>query len=218
MVIESIAACFYRDIHDEEQAYFGACPTQEDIDNLEKWGVDVIVNLTFPDEKKLSVYTTTKKLISWPIPDRAVPDDKVKFCALVLYLVQVLNRGKKVFIHCKGGHGRAGLVTAAVLVIKHNLDVKDAIELTTEYHSERTCMRQYWRRVGSPQTTSQKKFLHSIFRQHTISTESPFYTTDFKEPYLESFLFQTYLGDIVGEKGHRLKLMRKSMLLVYGNF
>lgn len=218
MVIESIAACFYKDSNGDEQAYFGACPTQQHIDELERWGVDVIVNLTFPTEKRLSEYTTSKKLISWPIPDRGIPDDKIKFCALILYLADVIDRGKKLYVHCKGGHGRAGIVTAALLALKHDLPIKEAIELTTEYHSERTCMRAYWRRLGSPQTAPQKKFLHSIFRQHIISLESPFHNTDFKEPYLEAFLFQTYLGDIVGVKGPKLKSIRKHMLLAYGKF
>ena len=39
----------------------------------------------------------------------------------------------------------------------------EAIELTTEAHSKRLVMREKWRRMGSPQTFFQKKFVHKMF-------------------------------------------------------
>ena len=38
-----------------------------------------------------------------------------------------------------------------------------ALELTTQYHNERKQMRQKWRDIGSPQTKTQKGFVHRLF-------------------------------------------------------
>ncbi len=214
MVIESIAACFMKE---NDQAYFGACPTQDQVNELEEWGVDIIINLTYDTEKKLSVYNTSRELINWPIPDRGAPSNKAEFCTLVLYLARMLGEGKKIYVHCKAGHGRSGIITAALIAVTQQIPIREAMELTTQYHSERTNMRPYWKRVGSPQTSSQKRFLYSVFKQHVIGPESPFLNITFKEPYLDSFLLQTYLGDIVGPNSKPLKKSREELFLAPDN-
>ena len=52
----------------------------------------------------------------------------------------------------------------AVLLYLHlgNITTQRAVELTTEYHNDRLVMRQKWRDIGSPQTRSQKAFVHRL--------------------------------------------------------
>ena len=109
------------------QCLFGAYPTQHQIQQLEDWGVDIVVNLTKNDEKKIRPYRTRNKVIQFSIPDRKVPEDVREFCALVIHLTREIRAGKKIYIHCKGGHGRAGLLVAAILCYLHKITPKGVI-------------------------------------------------------------------------------------------
>jgi len=52
---------------------------------------------------------------------------------------------QKLYVHCKGGHGRAGVVVASILCYYYNIEPNRALELTTQYHSQREEMRAKWR-------------------------------------------------------------------------
>ncbi|GFR40923.1 hypothetical protein Agub_g1579 [Astrephomene gubernaculifera] len=51
-----------------------------------------------------------------PIIEMAPPDDMQRACALVEGVVEQLQAGRTVVVHCKGGVGRAGLLAACVLI------------------------------------------------------------------------------------------------------
>lgn len=143
----------------QDQALFGAYPTQEHIQYLEDWGVDIIVNLTYDDEHHIKPYHVTKKdveIIRFPIPDRSVPQNKQKFTALVLYLNFMLDASKKTYIHCKVGHGHSGVLAASLLCYHLQTTPSNAIEITSKQHATRKNMKQHWRIVGSPQTFEQE--------------------------------------------------------------
>jgi protein-tyrosine phosphatase len=53
---------------------------------------------------------------SFPIPDRALPEDSVAAEHLVEEIVTRLTRGAYVAVHCRMGIGRSALVAAAALV------------------------------------------------------------------------------------------------------
>jgi len=64
------------------------------------------------------------------------------------------------YIHCKGGHGRAGLVVATLLSYIYNISPEESLRLTSSYHSTREIMKDKWRKLGSPQTAQQKNFVY----------------------------------------------------------
>ena len=204
----------------QDQAIFGAYPTQEHIQFLEEWGVDVIVNLTYDDEKRIKLYTVNDnvEVIRFPIPDRSVPQNKQMFSALILFLKAKIDDAKKIYIHCKAGHGRAGIVASALLCHHLKVTPSKAIEITSTQHATRKNMKQRWRVVGSPQTFDQKKFIKSIFREHVLCETSPLTAIDIDnlptDPYLEEFLMQTYLGEISGPNSDKLKRYRESLFAV----
>lgn len=149
------------------RALFGSYPTQGQVDDLRSMGVSHFVDLTVPGEV-FPVYSTGEALyVNHPILDRKVPTDVTRFAAFILTLhrtLKELGESQKMYIHCKGGHGRAGIVVAILL----KLDLGDitttrAMELTTVYHNSRKIMRQKWRDIGSPQTRSQKSYVHRFF-------------------------------------------------------
>lgn len=206
MLLADFSSFFIKD-----QALFGSYPTQEQIYLLEEWGVDLIINLTNPVEKKISKYITNVKTINFSIRDRSIPNNKQLFCALIIQLCDELNKNKKIFIHCKAGHGRAGLLVASILCYRMNLHPKEAIEFTTEFHSLRNNLKSYWKLCGSPQTSKQKYFIYNIFQDHTLTDLSPLCSIEKNTIFFSFFLLQTFLGKIVGENGDIYMKLRNDL-------
>lgn len=149
-----------------ERALFGCFPTQEAVDELENEGVRYFVNLTYDDESLIVPYTTQYTRIDYPIPDRSIPTDWGTFAQLILRLSDItfnLPPGQRLYLHCKGGHGRSGVVVACLLIQMFNLMPETALEKTSKCHSRRKVMRPKWRKLGSPQTRSQKLFVERFF-------------------------------------------------------
>lgn len=201
----------------QDQALFGAYPTQEHIQYLIEWKVDIIVNLTYDCEKHIKPYYVDKtiEIIKFPIPDRSVPQNKYKFTALVLYLKSMIDASKKIYIHCKAGHGRSGVLAASLLCYHLKVTPSEAIEITSAQHATRKNMKQRWRIVGSPQTFEQKNFINSVFREHVLCETSPLIAIKMDaiptDSYLEEFLMQTYMGEITGPNGNELKKLREQL-------
>ena len=147
----------------KNRALFGSYPTQQEVEELEQEGVRFFVDLTFKDERKIVPYNTKYRCISFPIIDRQIPTDNIKFACFILYLSDIiknLKNGELCYLHCKGGHGRSGVVVAILLCFMFGLSPEQALEHTTKYHSKRIIMRDKWRKLGSPQTFQQKNFVY----------------------------------------------------------
>jgi protein-tyrosine phosphatase len=57
------------------------------------------------------------EFVSFPIPDRGVPDSMGETKRLVRCLSAAVQGGKAVAIHCRAGIGRSSLIAACVLVL-----------------------------------------------------------------------------------------------------
>lgn len=221
------------------QCLFGAYPTQHQIYELEKWGADLIINLTHENEKNIRFYKTSINTITFRILDNKAPEDTIEFCALIIYLSKQIDLNKKIYIHCKGGHGRSGILVASILCYKFRISPQEAIKLTTRYHStrpihsRRSKMNEYWKSKGSPQTLEQKQFVIDLFQQYFITHDSPLnnISLNFKNKYsynynplledeIETFLKNTHLSPIIGNKGYELEQYRDFLIenTVYYNF
>jgi protein-tyrosine phosphatase len=208
------------------QCLFGAYPTQQQITALEDWGVELFVDLTCKDEKKIKPYETKKTVLKFPIPDRKVPENEIEFCALVLYVVEKIKSKTKIYVHCKGGHGRSGLLVAAVLCHLYRLSTKDSFDKTSKYHSTRPVHswnpknNEFWKRKGSPQTTDQKDFVKRMFQPYAVTSDSPFNETrSWVSGDYDDFFFTTNLGFVLYGKfwkeleDYRNDLIRKTHTL-----
>jgi ribA/ribD-fused uncharacterized protein len=150
----------------KDRALFGSFPTQDSVNELEKEGVKYFINLTHSHEKKIIPYETHYTKIEYPIVDRRTPSDCHTFCNFITQVskhILTLKKGEKVYVHCKGGHGRSGIVVACLLCYIFKIKPDDALKKTTRCHSKRSVMREKWRTIGSPQTLSQKNFVHRLF-------------------------------------------------------
>lgn len=166
-----------------DKALFGSFPSQQTVDELEGLGVRCFIDLTGTTEEKITPYHTRYKYIKYPIIDRHIPQDWRSFAQLIVEICNViksLGPDEKLYIHCKGGHGRSGILVACILCYYHGIDSDEALRQTAHYHSKRPEMREKWRKLGSPQGKRQRDFVHRFFRQL-------YYDTNEKNTYTAGF-------------------------------
>ena len=149
----------------EDKALFGVYPSQETVNLLEQYGVVHFINLTCEGEKNIVKYCTTVNYINYPITDHSFPKNWKSFSKFILTIFSLIKtlKKEKIYIHCRGGHGRSGIVVACVLCYMFNLDPSVALKLSAAYHRNRKDLRYKWR-VRSPCTNSQKGFVYRFFR------------------------------------------------------
>jgi len=105
---------------------------------LDAMGIDVLVStLTTAEQAELELLAEPDsardaglRFISFPIPDRSVPDAH-EYRSLVYELHDALNGGRRVVIHCRMGIGRSSLVAAGVLAAE-GLRGNDAWEMVAD--------------------------------------------------------------------------------------
>jgi ribA/ribD-fused uncharacterized protein len=149
-----------------DKALFGSFPTQEAVEELESNGVRHFVNLTYDYEKRITPYTTKYNYVNYPIPDHRIPvnlTEFAKFIVRVTGIIRNLKDEERLYLHCKGGHGRSGVVVASILCYMEGITPDEALHRTTKYHSNRNEMKEKWRSIGSPQSKYQKIFVHKFF-------------------------------------------------------
>ena len=150
----------------ENKARFGSFPTQEQVEELELNGVRHFIDLTHSHETKITPYTTKYNYVNFPLPDRSIPPNWGVFACLIKYLsklIKKLDGDQKVYIHCKGGHGRSGVVVASLVSYMFKYNPSDSLVYTDRCHFQRKIMREKWRTLGSPQTNKQKEFVIRFF-------------------------------------------------------
>lgn len=69
------------------------------------------------------------------IPDMGVPADRIGFKSLVEWIAKELENNLKVHIGCIGGHGRTGMVLAAL--VKHMTGNEDAITYVRKHYCQK---------------------------------------------------------------------------------
>ena len=150
-----------------DKALFGSFPEQKVVDQLEDIGVRYFIDLTCNDEDKTVPYITKYMYIKYPIQDRNIPEDWKSFAQLIVKICHILKNLKpkeKIYINCRGGHGRSGILVACILCYYYEISPEEALRQTSKYHSNRPVMKEKWRRLGSPQGKRQKDFVYRFFR------------------------------------------------------
>jgi protein-tyrosine phosphatase len=159
----------------KNKAMFGGSPTQEEVDELEKEGVVCFVDLTNKQEKesnKVTPYVTTKEYINYEIQDRYIPIDWPSYARFIIRITSIikgLNNNEKIYIQCRAGHGRSGIVVASLICHIFSLHPREALTYTNYCHNKRSIMKEKWRKIGSPQTYLQKNFVYKFFEYLNVS-------------------------------------------------
>ena len=152
----------------KERALFGNFPTQDSVNCLEENGVRYFVNLTYSTESRIVQYVVSSKStkISFPIKDHHIPPNWTAFASFIIRISQIITtlpKGHLVYIHCRGGHGRVGVVVAVILAYIFGYGPLTALQKTREAHARRPALRPKWLALGSPQRRRQKAFVYKFF-------------------------------------------------------
>ena len=86
--------------------------------------IDIVVSLLEPDEEAQLVLEGEAAAAAasgvdfrpFPIPDRGVPASRESVADLAGEIVDALDMGKNVAVHCRQGIGRSGMIVGGVLV------------------------------------------------------------------------------------------------------
>lgn len=132
-----------------------------DLNAVRDWGAAAVVSLIETHEMEMlgisnlgsAVAELGMKWFHLPIPDVTAPgaDFEQGWRSAGPHVRGLLAIGQSVFIHCKGGLGRAGTVAARLLIELGEAGPKDAIARVREV------------RRGAIETVSQEDHLHSIW-------------------------------------------------------
>jgi len=101
-------------------------------------GVKQVISLLEPaeasflglDSEAELVAAQSMNFVSFPIPDMGLPASLGDFTRLARDLYRQVDAGLNTLVHCRGGVGRSGLLSAAVL-LQHGLDPRQACEQIT---------------------------------------------------------------------------------------
>lgn len=121
-------------------------------------GVDVVVSLLEPEEELQLVLegeaaaaaASGVEFRSFPIPDRGVPASRASVTELASGIVDALDTGRNVAVHCRQGIGRSALVVAGVLVAS-GTNLKTALDAIEES-----------RGLEVPETEEQRQWLRDF--------------------------------------------------------
>ena len=151
--------------------WFGKYPTPEELETIKKNKFTHIVNLCTSEEITWTPYLPPSSLhyIAYPFEDgqKQRPQTEngdisqwTSFPPFIKSLVKILGmKQNKVYIHCKGGHGRSPTVCAIIYGLIKKVDALKAMKIIRAAHQERKVMDPKWRKLGAPQRAKQKKIV-----------------------------------------------------------
>jgi protein-tyrosine phosphatase len=141
------------------QSCLGGAPGEWLEDEVARWRaerVNVVVSLLDPAEiRELGLNDESAlcgergmQFVSFPVPDRGVPDSLRATAELVAHLARRLESGSSIAIHCRAGIGRSALVAACVLV-------RTGVAVDAAFESIAAA-----RRLPVPDTDEQRAWVH----------------------------------------------------------
>ncbi len=130
-------------------------------------GIDLVVSLLEAEEETQLVLEGEAAAAAasgidfrpFPIPDRGVPASRESVAALAGDIVDALDTGKNVAVHCRQGIGRSGLIVGGVLMAAGK-DLGTALKAIKES-----------RGLEVPETEEQRRWL-SDFASWLVSTQA----------------------------------------------
>lgn len=171
---------FFSNIESHPRMLFGGYPTRDGMVQLQNMNVKYIVDLTTPIEKNKLGYYYAKDYgmtyISFPIRDNFVPYDMDSFNEFIVSLMFIVNNMKDneyIYIHCKGGHGRSGMIVCCLLCLMYGKTPSQSIHEVTHGHRQRPLLSSKWKMRLCPSNEIQRVFVDRIFRSHNMMNNAP---------------------------------------------
>lgn len=180
---------FYSRLHRDDRLLFGGFPSGSHFEHLKSMGVKYFIDLTTPfEKKKLPVYDCHDIIyVNFPIKDNFIPYNMDLFNEFIIWLVftiSVMKENEFMYIHCKGGHGRSGMVVCCILCMLYGLSPEKSIEEVSISHNERPLLTSKWKGRLCPSNEIQRIFVNRVhqcnMRKNTqihLELENAFNTT-----------------------------------------
>jgi len=155
-----------------DQCIFGNYPTSTDIHILHGLGIQHIINLTCKHEN-LPLYINKEyniNYINFEINDNATPQNDYNYYSFIARIYYWVKKKEKIYIHCKAGHGRVGIIVSTILKLYYDnykgirFNVNDAISLTSLLHSKRKSLKIYRQKHKCPNNILQRMFVFKSFK------------------------------------------------------
>lgn len=159
-------SCFHEDF-----AYFGGFPTKDQFKELLDNDFRYFIDLTTLRERQRLSYDYSFDIphhkdlfyLNFSIIDNNIPVSPKLFVELLDFISTVIQKRKKIYIHCKGGHGRSSLLVAAIYCLLLTYPPIDAFSKTKECHDNRIDLKQKYKGIPCPQLQSQRKFIINLY-------------------------------------------------------
>jgi hypothetical protein len=165
-----------------KKALFGGYPNHNTLTELQQEGVTWFVDLTNSNEKNTTTYSDkVNNWVNYPIKDGDVPKNKKKFMIfliLIQLILESLKPGEKIYLHCRGGHGRTSLVIACFLGFALNLPSQTSLNLARTLHNNKQPLNSKWLNKW-PLNLKQRMFVENFFGKLNLKFHFP-YTNDIK--------------------------------------
>lgn len=127
----------------------GAHPIASTLQKIENHGVDIFIDL-----REQTNYDTIKKKYHFPIIRGRAPSKNQ--AEAILHII-LNNSDKLVYIHCNGGHGRAGTIGSYLIGKIYGLDTYEAVTHIENCRNTRIDKTRNF--IPTPEMPSQIKFL-----------------------------------------------------------
>jgi hypothetical protein len=144
--------------------------TRERFDRLRDAGIDYFIDLTEEHESEdyRLLLPAQTLYMRCGIPDMCVPDDPAQIRRLQMCIRGALSIDRHLYVHCRAGIGRTGLVIGCYLA-EESLDGEAALKELNRLWRQ-SARAKSWPRV--PQTPEQGRYIE-LWPQHRISALSP---------------------------------------------
>lgn len=143
---------------------FGKYPTQKEANIIMKNNYNYIINLCPQSEVTwIPPEWNNVKIINYPFADGNIQSPLYgwdSFDPFLNKIIGYIENDKKVYIHCKGGHGRGATIAAIIYARITQCSSDEALQDIYNAHQNRIVMKPKWRKLGAPQRVKQINIVH----------------------------------------------------------
>ena len=161
----------------QTNAYFGGYPSKIEFNELvNEIKIEHFIDFTTIKERQHLRYNYQYDLnkysyiryINFCILDNKIPTCTESFFKLLIETSELIRQGKRIYIHCKGGHGRSTLFVACLLMYLHSYNIEKSLIHTRKFHQERKNLKEKYRDIDVPQSTCQRNYIETIYEKLQI--------------------------------------------------
>ena len=167
----SFCSSFLNDI-----GYFGCYPNEEQFQELLANDFIYFIDLTTLKDRNNLKFNYSLEIpkykniiyINFSIIDNYIPHSQKLFQEFVYILQNIIEKKKKVYIHCKGGHGRSPMIVASLLCSLYFYPPQKALSLTKNYYENRVNLKEKYKGIQCPQIYCQRKFILDMYSKNKL--------------------------------------------------